>query len=191
MRLETIPLIIGVLIACIGAGIVFDAWTPDEIVIPRERRRRPRVERHRGGEALIGFGVIGVAAEFLGRDNWNYSTYAVIAGVILLVWGAALEWRYVAASITNRGKLRRREPGAGALPPSEPPAELPPAERPHAERTPAELPSAELPSESMRATEPPLAGPPAAGPLPRVSSAHGPQAPPRTGDDDPGGAPER
>ena len=119
MRLETVPLILGAIVALIGVGIVFDAWTPDEIVVSRERRRRPRAERHRGGEALIGIGIIALASEFLGRDTWNYSTYAVLLGVVLLIWGAVLNRHFLAELFTNRGPLRRREPGEGALPGAE------------------------------------------------------------------------
>jgi hypothetical protein len=109
MRLEVVPLIIGALIGLLGLGLIFDAWTPDDVVVKRERRRRPRIERSRGGEALIGLGVIGMAAAFIGRDTWKYSVMAVIAGAVLLVWGAIANRRYIGASISNRGALRRRD----------------------------------------------------------------------------------
>jgi hypothetical protein len=108
MRLEIVPLIIGALVGLLGLGLIFDAWTPDEVVVKRERRRRARVERSRGGEALIGLGVIGMAAAFIGRDTWRYSVMAVIAGAVLLAWGAIANRRYIGASISNRGALRRR-----------------------------------------------------------------------------------
>ena len=108
MRLEVIPLILGVLVGLIGLGLVFDAWTPDEIIVKRERRRRPRVERHRGGEAAIGLGVLCMAAAFIGRDTWRYSVIAVIAGTILLLYGVIRNRHYLAQAITNRGPLRRR-----------------------------------------------------------------------------------
>jgi len=109
MRLEIVPLIIGALIGLLGLGLIFDAWTPDDVVVKRERRRRARVERSRGGEALIGLGVIGMAAAFIGRDTWRYSVMAVIAGAVLLAWGAIASRRYIGASISNRGALRRRD----------------------------------------------------------------------------------
>ena len=108
MRLEIVPLIIGVLIGLLGLALMFDAWTPDEIVVRRERRRQPRVERNRGGEALIGLGVIGMAAAFIGRDTWRYSVVAVIGGTVFLIWGALANRHFIGASISNRGALRRR-----------------------------------------------------------------------------------
>jgi hypothetical protein len=96
MRLETLPLILGVLIGLIGIGLILDAWAPDNIIVPTERRRRPRRERDRWGEALVGLGIVAMALAFIGRDTWRYSTVTVIAGAVLLLWGT---WR-------NGGYLR-------------------------------------------------------------------------------------
>lgn len=109
MRVETYPLIIGIIVALLGIGIIFDAWTPDVASVTQERRRRPRIERHRNGEALIGFGVLALAAAFIGRDNWNYSVLVVIIGAVFLVIGAILNRSYVRELFVNRGPLRRRE----------------------------------------------------------------------------------
>jgi hypothetical protein len=109
VRIETLPLIIGVLVAMLGIGIMFDAWTPDAVLASQERRRRPRVERHRNGEAMIGLGVLALAAAFIGRDNWRYSILVVIIGALFLVVGAVLNARYVRELFVNRGPLRRRE----------------------------------------------------------------------------------
>src|SRR5689334_3224709 len=92
----------------LGIGIMFDAWTPDTIVA-HERRRRPRIERHRNGEAMIGLGVLALAAAFIGRDDWSYSILVVIVGAIFLAAGTVLNWRYVHDLFVNRGPLRRRE----------------------------------------------------------------------------------
>jgi len=108
VRIETLPLIIGVLIAMLGIGIMFDAWTPDTMVA-HERRRRSRIERHRNGEAMIGLGVLALAAAFIGRDNWSYSILVVIIGAVFLAVGTALNARYVRELFVNRGPLRRRE----------------------------------------------------------------------------------
>jgi hypothetical protein len=109
VRIETLPLIIGVLIAMLGIGIMFDAWTPDVTAAARERRRRPRIERHRNGEAMIGLGVLALAAAFIGRDNWRYSILVVIIGAIFLIVGTALNAGYLRELFVNRGPLRRRE----------------------------------------------------------------------------------
>ena len=120
VRIETLPLIIGALVALLGVGIIFDAWTPDVMSVSRERRRRPRVERHRNGEALIGLGVLALAAAFIGRDSWRYSVLVVIVGAVFLVVGAILNRGYVRELFVNRGQLRRREtvPDADVLTPA-------------------------------------------------------------------------
>jgi hypothetical protein len=109
MRVEIIPLIVGIFVGLVGLGLVFDAWTPDEIIVKRERRRRPRIERNRGGEAAIGLGVLCMGAAFIGRDTWRYSVVAVIAGTLLLLIGVIRNRRYLAQTISNRGALRRRD----------------------------------------------------------------------------------
>jgi len=122
MRIELIPLIAAVIVGIIGLGLVFDAWTPDEIIVKRERRRRPRVERSRGGEAAIGLGVLCMAAAFAGRDTWRYSVVAVLAGSALLLFGAIANRRYLGAAVSNRGALRRRaQPPLNESDPQPPP----------------------------------------------------------------------
>ena len=122
MPIEVIPLIAAALVGLIGLGLVFDAWTPDEIIVKNERRRRPRVERSRGGEALIGLGVLCMAAAFAGRDTWRYSVVSVIAGTVLLLLGAFANRRYLGSVISNRGALRRRgeEPSESTPEPGHP-----------------------------------------------------------------------
>jgi hypothetical protein len=109
MQLEWIPLILGAFFGLVGLGLLFDAWTPDDVIVKRERRRHPRLERDRGGEAFIGLGVLAMAAAFIGRDTWKYSVIAVIAGTLLLLIGALKNRRYFAERISNRGALRRRD----------------------------------------------------------------------------------
>ena len=65
MRLEQIPLFIGVVVAILGLGLVLDAQLPEGFSPSRERRRRERVERHRGGETLVGLGIIAGAAALM------------------------------------------------------------------------------------------------------------------------------
>jgi Na+/H+ antiporter NhaD/arsenite permease-like protein len=87
MRLEILPIIVGVIIGIIGLGLLFDAWAPDDIIVPQERRRRPRRDRDRLGEALVALGVLAIAAAVIGRDTWRYSIITVIAAAVLLLWG--------------------------------------------------------------------------------------------------------
>ena len=114
MRLETIPLILGILFGLLGLGLILDAWL-DEVIVKNERRKRPRRGRDRLGEALVGLGVLAMAAAFLGRDAWRYSTIAVIAGAILLVWGAKRNSGYLKGSMSRRDKPRSFTPGARRL----------------------------------------------------------------------------
>jgi hypothetical protein len=108
MNLELIPVIIGGLVGLVGVGLVLDAWTSDDPV-RRERRRSPRIERSRGGEAMIGFGVLCMAAAFVGRDTWVYSVVAVIAGSVFLLFGTIASRKYLGEVLGNRGRLRRRK----------------------------------------------------------------------------------
>jgi hypothetical protein len=112
-RFETIPLIAGIVVALLGLAIIADAWLPEELGSRYERRRRERTERSLGGEAAIGFGVLCLAAAIVGRDSWDYSIVAVMAGTVLILGGAVLNFRYLKDRITNRGALRR---GAGPAP---------------------------------------------------------------------------
>jgi hypothetical protein len=98
MRLETIPLIVGGLIGLVGILLLLDAWLPDDLVVSPERRRRPRLQRDRPGEAMVGLGVLAMAAAWMGRDTWRYSVIAVIAGALLLLWGALRSRSYLRAA---------------------------------------------------------------------------------------------
>ena len=109
MNLELIPVIIGGFVGLIGLVLVFDAWTPDDMVVKQERRRSPRIERNRKGEAMVGLGVLCMAGAFIGRDTWVYSVVAVIAGAVLLFFGTIASRKYLGEVLTNRGKLRRRK----------------------------------------------------------------------------------
>ena len=107
MRVETIPLILGVLVALVGIGLLADAWLPENVPYRRERRRRAREERHLGGEAAIGIGVLCMAAALIGRDTWPYSTVAMIVGAAMILIGGVLNKRFFHDRIVNRGALRR------------------------------------------------------------------------------------
>ena len=110
MRVETIPLILGSLVALLGLGVIADAWLPEHVLYHSERRRRTRAERDLGGETSIGLGVLCMAAALIGRDTWRYSTVAVLAGTFLLIVGAWLNRSYLRERISNRGELRRGAP---------------------------------------------------------------------------------
>ena len=90
MRIEIIPLIVGLFSwPSIGLGLVFDAWTPDEIIVKRERRRRRAARAQVGaGKRRIGLGVLGMAAAFVGPRHLAHSPSSRSSpGPLLLVYG--------------------------------------------------------------------------------------------------------
>jgi hypothetical protein len=107
MRIETIPLIVGGIVALIGLAILADAWLPETMAFGKDRRRQDRTERSLGGEASIGIGILCFAAAIIGRDTWPYTTVAVIAGAVLFVFGVIANRRFLRDRIVNRGALRR------------------------------------------------------------------------------------
>jgi hypothetical protein len=107
LRVETIPLILGILVALVGLAILADAWLPEEMNFKSERRRNSRTERSLSGEACIGLAVLCMAAAMIGRDTWRYSTVAVIAGSVLFLIGVVQNRTYLRDRIVNRGALRR------------------------------------------------------------------------------------
>jgi hypothetical protein len=111
VRIELIPLIVGGLLALVGLGLLADAWIPEDVAPFRERRRRPRTERSLGGEAMIGLGVLCLAAAIVSRDTWDYVNVAIIAGGVLFLIGVWMNRRYLRDRFVNRGALRRDEDG--------------------------------------------------------------------------------
>jgi hypothetical protein len=104
MTLEMLPLVLGGLLGLVGLGLLLDAWVADSPGTGEERRARPRSERDRRGEALIGLGVLAMAAALFGRDQWRYSIVTVIVGMIAMLWGVKRNGGYL------RGLFSRREP---------------------------------------------------------------------------------
>jgi hypothetical protein len=111
VRLELIPLILGILVALFGGALVVDSFTEDGTFVPVERRRRARAPRHPRGELLIGLGVLALAAALLGRDAWRWGTVSVIAGLLLVTAGSLLNRHFIAELFSNRGALSRTDEG--------------------------------------------------------------------------------
>ncbi|MBC7788523.1 MAG: hypothetical protein H7Z74_01145 [Anaerolineae bacterium] len=109
MRLETIPLILGGLFGLMGLVLLADAVIRDGSFAPTERRQRARAQRNLWGEAILGFGILAVAAALIGRDVWRYTTVAMLAALVLCVLGLALNWRYVASMLAGRPSGRVTE----------------------------------------------------------------------------------
>ena len=107
MRIELVPLILGVLVGLAGLGLVVDAYLPDSAPRIAERRRRERAERSRGGEMAIGAGLVALAAALVGRDGWRFGTVAVLVGIGLVLVGVGMNARYLREALTFRGAARR------------------------------------------------------------------------------------
>jgi hypothetical protein len=138
-ELELVPLVVAGLVGLVGLALVADGWMPDGPARADERRRHVRAERHRGGEAAVGLGLLAAAAALAGRDGWRYATLAVVVAAVLVAAGALLNARHLRERLTNRGAARRgragerRRVGAHARP-GAPPAADAPARRPHDRR---------------------------------------------------------
>jgi uncharacterized membrane protein len=107
LRAETIPLIFGAIVALMGVGLILDAQLPDYTAVKRERRRRRRIERSRGGETLLGLSMLAFAAALIGRDTWRYRIVAVIVGIVCLILGTIANRAFIRDAIVNRGAMRR------------------------------------------------------------------------------------
>jgi hypothetical protein len=107
MRLEQLPILIGVLIALLGLTILLDAWQAGGVAPLRERRRRTRATPNKAGQSLVALGTLCMAAALIGRDTWRWGTIAVLAGITLLVFGAILNRTYLKEVLLFRGAARR------------------------------------------------------------------------------------
>ena len=109
MRLEHIPIVLGVIAGLMAAFILYDAASPDAARPFRERRRRQRAEINSPGEWLAGIGMACLAAALLGGERWRWTTIAVMAGAALIVAGALLNRAYLREMLLYRGAARRTE----------------------------------------------------------------------------------
>ena len=107
MRLEYIPVVLGVLVLVMAAGLIFDAIHPDERRPFRERRRRQRAELNIPGEWLVGLGTACLGVSLIGNEVWRWTTVAVISGIVLIVIGAIMNRAYLREMLLFRGKARR------------------------------------------------------------------------------------
>ena len=107
MKLEQLPLIIGVLIALIGLTIALDAWQAGGVAPMRERRRRTRAVPHKAGQTFVALGTLCMAAALIGRDTWRWGTVSVLAGSALLILGAIMNRQYLREVLLFRGAARR------------------------------------------------------------------------------------
>lgn len=111
MKVEQVPLILGVLVALIGLTIALDAWQAGGVAPLRERRRRTRALPNKAGQTLVAIGTLCMAAALLGRDTWRWGTISVLAGSVLLILGAIMNRTYLREVLLFRGAARRAEGG--------------------------------------------------------------------------------
>jgi hypothetical protein len=109
MRLEQLPILLGVLVALIGLTILLDAWQTGGVAPLRERRRRTRAVPHKAGQTLVAMGTLCMAAALIGRDTWRWATISVLAGSALLIIGAIMNRQYLKEVLLFRGAARRGE----------------------------------------------------------------------------------
>lgn len=107
MRLEQLPILLGVLVAIIGLAIALDAWQAGGVAPLRERRRRKRAVPHKAGQTLVAIGTLCMAAALIGRDTWRWGTISVLAGSVLVVFGAFMNRVYLKEVLFFRGPARR------------------------------------------------------------------------------------
>ncbi|MEJ7812115.1 MAG: hypothetical protein WKG32_17005 [Gemmatimonadaceae bacterium] len=102
MRLEMLPILLGILAGIVGFALVADAAIPDGSLVPSDRRRLPRAPRSLSGEVALGLGILAIASALVGRDHWRYSIVAMLVALICCSLGIALNWRYVTAMVISR-----------------------------------------------------------------------------------------
>ena len=109
MKLEQVPLVLGVLVCLLALGIIYDAVSPAAARPFRERRRRQRAEINTPGEWLVALGTASLGISLIGGEDWRWATIAVIAGVVLLLLGVAMNWSFLREVLLFRGAARRTE----------------------------------------------------------------------------------
>jgi hypothetical protein len=114
MRLEQLPILLGVLVALIGLTILLDAWQAGGVSPLRERRRRTRAVPHKAGQTLVAIGTLCMAAALMGRDTWRWATISVLAGSALLIIGAVMNRQYLKEVLLFRGAARRGQGDANS-----------------------------------------------------------------------------
>ncbi len=121
MRLEQIPIVLGIVAALIGLTMALDAWQPGGIAPFRERRRRTRAVPHKAGQTLVAVGTVCLGIALIGRDTWRYTTITVLMGVVLLIAGAIMNRVYLKEVLSFRGAARRGQGDDNSRPEEAPP----------------------------------------------------------------------
>jgi hypothetical protein len=107
MKLEQLPILLGLLMAIAGLTILLDAWQAGGVSPLRERRRRTRTVPHKAGQSLVALGTLCMGAALIGRDTWRWGTISVLAGILLVLIGAIMNRVYLKEILLFRGAARR------------------------------------------------------------------------------------
>jgi len=109
MRLELLPVVIGVIVILVAAGIIYDAASPEPSRPFKERRRRQRAEINTPGEWLVALGTLCLGASLIGNEVWRWTTVMVLAGIVLLGVGAVMNRAFLREMLLFRGAARRTQ----------------------------------------------------------------------------------
>jgi len=109
MRIELLPILLGILVALIGGAAFYDAAGDPESGPLRERRRRIRTSIDRPGEGMVGAGTFLLGIALMVRDSWDYASVVVLAGAVLILAGAYRNREYLRETFLFRGAARRGE----------------------------------------------------------------------------------
>ena len=125
MHAETIPIVLGILLFLVAAGMIADAVVSDGHTLPSERRSRERPERSRTGQIVFGAGMLCVSAVLIGRDQWRFTTLAIAVAVVLVVVGVGLNLRYIRGSLLGPvlGRSEKRRESDDSAPGKRPPGQ--------------------------------------------------------------------
>jgi hypothetical protein len=107
MRVEMIPVLLGMLVIVVGGAVAADAWGDPERGPMRERRRRIRTAIDRLGEQMAGVGVLLLGAALISRDLWRFGAPTALIGTVLVVWGGIRNRDYIKERLFFRGVARR------------------------------------------------------------------------------------
>jgi hypothetical protein len=115
LRVEYIPILLGLALALIGAAIMWDAWGPQSLGPMRDRRRRSRAPIDSRGELVAGLGIVFLGGALIGRD-WRFETITVLAGTACVLIGALRNQKYFREVLLFRGAARRNSSDSAKKP---------------------------------------------------------------------------
>lgn len=106
MRVEEIPVVLGIAILALGVAIMWDAWGPQTLGPMRDRRRRARADIDVKGEFIAGLGVAVLGTALIGQD-WRFETVTVLIGAVCVILGGLRNRKYFREVFLFRGAARR------------------------------------------------------------------------------------